>query len=235
MAIHRLIYRYELLMLKKWLEIMEEKFFKLRGGVLIIGSLLWQDHVVIAARDEKRKKWRAEYLLADRKIMVNTPIRYGRMSKGSPGQYTMVFSNGCARSKQGTGYFVPFSNQVIRSWDDLEKEAKALSGAEGMDGNFVSVERGTANVWCVLGLLLNPEHLPKNKADSLVSKWASWIKASGRKVYPAFFRQGREKPCVTAKGLLIAIPKPVLHPVTNAVLPNSSKDFNAFIIQIFIV
>jgi hypothetical protein len=56
-------------------------------GILIIGSLLW---------DERRKAWRDERLEQDSADTVVAPIRYGRLSGQQRGHtYTMVFSRGC--------------------------------------------------------------------------------------------------------------------------------------------
>jgi hypothetical protein len=53
-------------------------------GILIIGSLLW---------DEDRQQWRDERLDLSRSELVSAPIRYGRKSGRRRGRtYTMVFS-----------------------------------------------------------------------------------------------------------------------------------------------
>lgn len=58
---------------------MTDKTFNLKGGVLIIGSLLWQDYLNKLG-DDIRKTWRVKHLLVDSKIMISVPIRYGRYS-----------------------------------------------------------------------------------------------------------------------------------------------------------
>src|SRR5258705_2850708 len=94
-----------------------EKKFNLKGGVLIIGSLLWQDHLNKLG-DDIRKTWRAEHLLMDNKIMVSVPIRYGRFSDKNK-IYTMVFSKKLTKKESGTGWFVPFSKPCITTETEL--------------------------------------------------------------------------------------------------------------------
>ena len=68
---------------------MVAKQVDLKGGVLIIGSLLWQDHLDEVG-DDIRKNWRDNSLLLANKIQVKTPIRYGRFSDNSK-IYTKLF------------------------------------------------------------------------------------------------------------------------------------------------
>lgn len=53
----------------------------LKGGVLIIGSLLWQDSSTDVPGDNLRKRWRTEHLDMNHKVAVKVPIRYGRYSR----------------------------------------------------------------------------------------------------------------------------------------------------------
>ena len=75
---------------------------RLNGGVIIIGSLLWQHDLCPEKFDNVRRSWRNAALILDEKILVKLPIRYGRYSKGSI--YTMVFSTRCEKTQRlGTG------------------------------------------------------------------------------------------------------------------------------------
>lgn len=114
-----------------------------KGGVIIVGSLLWQDYLDKPG-DNIRANWRRAHLDIENKIPVRLPIRYGRTS--SSDIMTMVFSNRMAR-KKGFGYIVPFKTR-INNKDELLCEAIALSAAEGMKGNFV-------RTWSVLTYLVN--------------------------------------------------------------------------------
>ena len=83
----------------------------IKGGALLIGSLLWQDHLENKKEDNIRKSWRDRHLIVGHKIMIKAPIRYGRLSNSDI--YTMTFSNSVGKSKMGTGYFVPFRQAPI--------------------------------------------------------------------------------------------------------------------------
>lgn len=124
--------------------------WNLKGGVLIIGSLLWQDYLNKPG-DAIRKNWRNAYLDSTNKIAVRVPIRYGR--KSSSGIMTMVFSNRMQR-KCGFGYVVPFKKK-INNIEELLCHSIALSAAEGMKGNFV-------RPWGVLTYLFNDSMIDEN-------------------------------------------------------------------------
>ncbi len=67
---------------------MTDQFTGIKGGVLIIGSLLMADDLDEPG-DEVGKNWRSGHLLEKQGIQVIAPIRYGRQS--SKGEITMVF------------------------------------------------------------------------------------------------------------------------------------------------
>jgi len=170
-----------------------------KGGVLIIGSLLWQNHLKNENEDNIRKLWRDRNLLMNHRIMVKTPIRYGRLSEND-NIYTMVFSNACAKRKKGTGYFIPFKKNPFSNFNDILKEAKEVSIAEGMKGKFVSKEKGTKKVWCVLGILTNPK-ISEEHEQTLLIQWTNTIDSQGS-FDPNDFKQGREKSCLNKSGKL---------------------------------
>ena len=177
----------------------------LKGGVLIIGSLLWQKHLKSEDEDNIREDWRENNLLLDQKIMVKVPIRYGRCSQSKTntqsGIYTMVFSNSCEKNKLGTGYFVPFK-KLLATFDDIIKEAGELSVAEGMPaGRLLSKESGTQNVWCSIGLLFNPNTVEKKEKAAIIEKWSSKIASQGT-LTPKDFKVGRERTCIDKDGTL---------------------------------
>jgi hypothetical protein len=177
---------------------MTEKI-NLKGGVLIIGSLLWQDHLDNEKNDNVRKLWRDRHLLLDHKIMVKVPIRYGRLSNSDI--YTMTFSNSCRATKQGTGFFVPFKQTPLKTFADLMNEVKETSIAEGMKGKLLSKERGTENIWCCMGLLTNPKTVIKETEKALVTQWSEKISEQGT-LDISQFKIGREKPCIDKNGKL---------------------------------
>ncbi len=174
------------------------KDWNLTGGVIIIGSLLWQDH--LSNQDNIRKDWRNNNLDEKSKIMVKLPIRYGRYSSGCI--YTMIFSNNCQRYKRlGTGYIFPFRSNPIKDIGALLSEAKAMSKAEGMNGSL-------ENDWGKVNILFNPDKInPKIKGQILLE----WRKQSGiKKRSWENYKLGREKPCVNANSELnIKWPSPL--------------------------
>lgn len=170
----------------------------IKGGVLIIGSLLWQNHLNSDNEDNIRKLWRDRHLLMKQRIMVKIPIRYGRLSKRD-NIYTMVFSNSCARNKKGTGYFIPFKKTPISDFSDLLNEAREISIAEGMKGCFLSKMKDD-NVWCVLGILMNPK-IDKEIENNLLRSWTGNIEGQGE-FDPQDFKIGHEKTSIHKTGKL---------------------------------
>ncbi len=53
-----------------------------RGGILIIGSLMWDN--------DQRAAWRRSHLSVDDKVYVKSPIRYGRLSRTRGNIFTMI-------------------------------------------------------------------------------------------------------------------------------------------------
>lgn len=178
----------------------------LKGGALLIGSLLWQDHLNLEAKDNIRRKWRNKHLAQEEKVRVSVPIRYGRLSNSNI--YTMVLSNNCIKSKNGTAFIIPFKSKKIKNFPEIEEEAKAISIAEGMKGHFVSKERGTEDVWCALGILFNPRNAHLKEKALINALWEKQINIRGS-VDPRKFKRSNEKPCINNKGGL-KIPWPTV-------------------------
>lgn len=151
---------------------MNDENLNLKGGVLITGSLLWQDYLT-EPNDNIRKNWRNNHISLEKKIMVKVPIRYGRLS--SSDIYTMTFSKALNPKKYGTAYFVPFKKAILRKEKDVIEEVKALSKAEGMGGHF-------CKNWGVIGILFNNTIDPKIKLK-MVSLWKSNIGANDNLEY----------------------------------------------------
>lgn len=189
---------------------MTKKEIDLKGGVLVIGSLLWQDYLDKPG-DDIRKNWRANSLSISNKIQVKMPIRYGRFSEKSQ-IYTMVFSNACKR-KSGTAFVVPFLSQ-IQSNKQLINEAEKLSEAEGMKKKFVAGD----DVWSVLGILINPKHNGTKVKRNLVALWSNSL---NKDFDDKLFRIGKEKTCIKSNGVL-NIPWP------SIVDPRKSKELSSY-------
>lgn len=173
------------------------KNWNLIGGVIVIGSLLWQNH--LNNQDNIRRNWRNYHLDKKSKIMVKLPIRYGRYSNNDI--YTMVFSNNCQRYKNlGTGYIFPFKSNPINNFKQLLFKAKAMSKAEGMNGKFCG---GSRNIWGKMGILFNNSKIDKKIKDSILRSWEAKIAASSIGLSSWDFKfLINEKACITNKGEL---------------------------------
>lgn len=129
----------------------------LRGGAIIIGSLLWDN--------SNRQKWRENNLCSENQFKVYIPIRYGRYSCRRK-IYTMVFSNNCylKRYGLGTGWVLPIKTK-INLFSELKKEAKKMGEAEGFNNGFSSD-------WGSVALLLNPNKIID---DSIKEEWGKFM------------------------------------------------------------
>jgi hypothetical protein len=138
----------------------------MNGGVLIIGSLFWDDDR--NPNDNIRKDWRDGRLDNKNAIRVKLPIRYGRNSKG--GEFTMVYSANLEKNKNlGIGYVVPFLNNPIEKYKQLEDEAIEIAKAEAL-GNMNSPKFFTS--WGgALGLLFNEKKTNKENLEKFYNEW----------------------------------------------------------------
>jgi hypothetical protein len=145
---------------------------KLKGGVIIIGSLIWEPHLNNGDTDNIRKNWRKQNLLGKR-TLTKVPIRYGRESQKRNKVYTMVFSKSC-ESTLGQGLILPF-NDYITIFEGIERQAVALAIAEGIYKN--DNLRLTSN-WGSVGLLVNPNLKNKDFAsyEFIRKKWSDIYK-----------------------------------------------------------
>lgn len=173
--------------------------WNLRGGVIIIGSLLWQNYLR-KQNNTIRLDWRNSQVDIENKIPVRVPIRYGRISDGNI--MTMVFSNRMAK-RNGFGYVVPFKKN-INNLDDLLCECLALSKAEGMGENFVKN-------WGVLAYLLNDSIIEKNIKKEIINFFRRHKNAEFDILK---YKVGRERSCIT-KSLKLNI---------NWVMPTFNRD-----------
>jgi len=174
------------------------KNWNLTGGVIIIGSLLWEDHL---NNRVNRKNWRNYHLDKKSKIMVKLPIRYGRYS--DKGIYTMVFSNNRQRYKKlGTGYIFPFKSNPINNFKQLALKSIAMSRAEGMHGKFCGVTNN-GEIWGKMGILFNNSKIDIRTKESILSSWGAKISASSIGLSSGDFKfLKNEKSCITNKGEL---------------------------------
>jgi len=175
---------------------MYKEKINLNGGVIIIGSLLWEDD--LNHGDKLRKTWRENSLEIENKILAKLPIRYGRYSRS--GIYTMVFSTNCERRKTlSTGYIIPFKKNPINSIDILIAEAREMSNAEGMNGKFVG---GNQKLWSSMGIILNNDKLEKKLKEFILKKWEENFINDGGSLDLKDYKIGREKQSISRKGEL---------------------------------
>jgi hypothetical protein len=137
-----------------------------RAGVLMIGSLLWDN-------TKGRKPWREHYFgenFYPNIIDVQVPIRYGRYSTGRKCP-TMVFSQDFLKSEKfGVGKFLPFKNHRM-TISELISAAKDLSEAEGSTSrNFL--KGGKTKKWCIMSYLINNQ-LTGDKREAILKNWAN--------------------------------------------------------------
>lgn len=95
-------------------------------GVLIVGSLYWDD-------SPPRAAWRSERLDCVRRQRVRVSVRYGRRSSRRGDSYTMVFSSGLREEQFGTAIAIPFkSENLLEEGEHLwAAEAPSAGGPKG--------------------------------------------------------------------------------------------------------
>lgn len=149
-------------------------------GILIIGSLFW---------DDKRRAWRDARLDMKSAQPVTVPIRYGRLSTSRGDTYTMVFSRLC---KSGQGLAVRCT-RGISSPAELFAEAEALWKAEQPN----AAAHRIASDWGCVALLPNPDR--KIPAE-IVRAWGERV---GREPGYGQITQAKEEGAlITPAGLL---------------------------------
>ncbi len=141
---------------------------ELKGGVLMIGSLYWQDY--LNEGDTNRRDWRDDALIIDKAISISVPIRYGRFSTGE--SYTMIFDKELDEAKYGIAKAVPF-NKTISSIDEIISQTKAMSKVEGHNNKLIKGSIKPA--WGVCGIIFNPNINPEEK-ESILSAWEHSLK-----------------------------------------------------------
>lgn len=164
-----------------------------KGGVIIIGSLLWDENPI-------RHKWRSLNLKdTSTKQLVSVPIRYGRKSSSRNNTYTMIFSNNNS-TQQGQAYLLGFKTE-IKNAKALQTEAFALGAAEGLWKETPSIN----NTWGSVGLLMNPKIDAKNKngADIIRQWWVQQYQAYDRTFdYLQYKIEDNELPVIDKDGFL---------------------------------
>ena len=165
-------------------------------GVLIVGSLLWDNE---DDKDGHRQKWRDDRLEPPKKkAAVDVPIRYGKFSSNRK-CWTMVFSEELVRKKQlGAAIAIPFRNPV-RNIDVVVNEAELLWAAEEKRRPSPKLRRISKNWGCV-ALWLNPNN---PAPEWLRDGWKERLGQETEPGYPRWTLPNNEKSPVDGDGLLI--------------------------------
>lgn len=182
---------------------------KLKGGVLAIGSLLWDD-------SELRIRWRNEHLNIDEIKDVKITIRYGRISEKRNSIYTMTFSTECSLDEKiGNGKFIPFKNNPL-DFSQLNIQCIELIKAEKKK----EWEFNRYNwKWGTVAIMFNPKILVENnpKYNSGKSFLKEWKNKIGNGFNQNHYKVGNENPILDVNALL------------NFQWPNELDDYDFFI------
>jgi hypothetical protein len=140
---------------------MSEEENMIKGGVIIIGSLRWENESNAIQDDEskalakKRENWRNTYLDLDpnKKENPQLPICYGRCSSSRKCTYTMVFSS-LAMNNQSFGLAIPYKSEIdFSNYLHFERQARILADVEGISKNNDNRLRKS---WGCIGIYINP-------------------------------------------------------------------------------
>ena len=142
---------------------------KIRGGVILIGSLYWEDEFN-AIRNPKsvklgkyRRLWREKNLAIDKTSVVELPVRYGRCSSGRNNTFTMVLSKEYLK-KGGTGLVVSFKSSFdANRKQHITQQIKKLVKAED-----ISESKELSAVWGAIAIWINPK---SSFRDQLEKYW----------------------------------------------------------------
>src|SRR6267142_2158195 len=183
----RRLYQSWLPWLLKLLRLTRNEPVPLNAGILIIGSLLW---------DERRRPWRDARLDMTSAQTATAPIRYGRLSESRGNTYTMVFSRLCEAGRAK----VLRCTRAVSTPADLIAEAEALWKAEqpSADAGRIAVD------WGCVALLRNPE---RKIPEDLLKGWADRV---GREPDYGHVSQTQEEGVLVTKNGLLQIAWPHL-------------------------
>ena len=136
----------------------------LSGGLLVIGSLLWDEH-------ETRVSLRDEVLNMQNASIVPAPIRYGKFSNNRQ-TYTMVVSSFCKdESRIGKGILVPFKSGINNAKELTEVSNKIIVAEHKKPVPFTRFNWG----WGCLAFLPNPNKAGKINISQLKEFWRTKI------------------------------------------------------------
>ena len=178
-----------------------EKEIKIKGGVIIIGSLRWEnkDNAIQEAESkilaEKRKNWRERYLDLKEEKIIKLPIRYGRCSSSRKCTYTMVFSN-LALNKESSGLVIPYNNDIYFSnYLNFERQAQILADIEGISKGDTRLRKS----WGCIGLFINTK---SEFAETLKNHWQT-LMLTDKDYHRQLCQSSRHQPAQVGAGLAL--------------------------------
>ena len=137
----------------------------MRGGILIVGSLLWD-------RRRERDEWRQARLRIDDAVHVRVPIRYGRYSGSRGDTFTMTFADD---GKLGQGVLVPCRTSVVDA-AALLAEATDLWKAEQPSAPTESIGAS----WGCVGVLFRSQGAPDERFEA----WSHYFRRKSSPISP---------------------------------------------------
>lgn len=146
----------------------------LRCGVLIIGSLIWDQ-----GGNGVREGWRRSRLDLDKQVRVHSHLRYGRKSETRGNTFTMVLDAQCPG---GQAVVVPCKAE-IREVEGFAEEVRWLWAAED---NSAAIDRFHKSWGCV-GALFGP----KAVACGLQDQWRDQFQAARTSTPAALDTEGK--------------------------------------------
>jgi len=145
-----------------------------RCGILIIGSLLWNQDA-----GGHRERWRQNRLDLSAKQHVNVPIRYGRRSQTWGDSFTMILD---AEASSGQAVLVP-CKAPVSSFEDLIEEVQWLWAAEANEPTSNEFYRG----WGCVGSLFRSNEF----AQALEDEWRGYFQNAKAAKFPAIDSAGK--------------------------------------------
>lgn len=175
----------------------------LTGGIIIIGSLLWEKHLNFKnGTDFIREKWRTKNLGSlTELISVNLPIKYGRISQTRFDTFTMVFSNS-VENENSKGVILKI-NEPLTTFEQIYMQAIALGIAEGIYNE--KNNRRLTTTWGTVGIIFSPNLKENNKAtyNYLTEKWTEIYKEYEKTFNPEIYIiEENEKPIISDNGII---------------------------------
>lgn len=188
----------------------------MKGAVILIGSLLWEDTYNSIEKDKGqiRKEWR-ESLDISAKSLIEVPIRYGRISSTRRNTYTMVFSNSI--ETLGKAFIIPFKNETY-TFEEVKFQALGIAKAEGIS-NKKNPDRLITN-WGAIGMAFNSKN--EDKLLEIRSKWHKEFQDFDNK----FYGIKGETPTIQKNGELnfrLEIPNEIDYVFATTVIPEPKK------------